>query len=274
MEKNPAPLRIATGLSALPIFSALASRENSGSSSSAFGVFLEKRRSENSSNNVKTSIGAIRDEWAKLKGSEKQQFEQEARDRRKSTASGAGEFLKRQQEEQKHLQRVSPIDPNEAPLPAKRARASKKEIPVQVPLPSFPAASRLTLPWPDRSEKRRKMIRAHAEDRSAQVGTASSHSLDLADVCSRLSAPSLSFDWQLDSTGDDADGENDLPAARNGEDAPAGDLLTVDVPKAPTNNSGIGRFERSLLRQELQQRVSCAQVRNLLQPPALGNAGA
>ncbi|CAE8587434.1 unnamed protein product [Polarella glacialis] len=209
--------------------------------------------------------------------SDKDEFDREAKARRsQAKPAGAASFLLRQQEEQRHAPVVRPIDPNEAPA-AKRSRAGSKAPVVQVPRPSFPtAASEHGL------ERRRDTaltaLRAQAENRSSKVVTVSSHAVDLASLSSRLSAPSLSFDWQQ------PDFEDDDCVAKAGESpgpssAAAGSLLTVDLPlqertSGPSGPCSAGTV-RSLFRQELQQRISSAQVKSLLSSmPAVADAGA
>jgi len=249
------PLSVATNLSKSRIFEAL--EKPSGLSMStkidtktSYGIFLDRRRKEG----LDVGMKALQ-EWKKLPEDTKRQFQEEAQQARGHqgvSVSSAGDFHRRIQEEEKHVKRARPIDPNEVPKDAKRSKS--KAEPIEVPRPNFP----LQRAAPDRSDKRREMtqaLRLQAEDRGGKVVTKSSHAVDLNGLSSRLSAPAMSFDW--------THVEEELQ-----DDS---DQLTVDLPASSSSGCSTAR---GLLRQELQQRISTVQVKNLLAPPALADAGA
>eukprot|EP00933_Yihiella_yeosuensis_P057000 TRINITY_DN5649_c1_g4_i1.p1 TRINITY_DN5649_c1_g4~~TRINITY_DN5649_c1_g4_i1.p1 ORF type:complete len:301 (+),score=75.67 TRINITY_DN5649_c1_g4_i1:145-1047(+) len=265
------PLRLATGVGRI-----LSGAPSSSGPRTAFDIFSLRRRLEIAAKGGSATKSALFAEWQKLSEGEKAEFEIAAKARRDaSRVEGAGDFLRRQQEEQKKRPAVRPINPNDGPS-NKKLRKSKDPVQKEVPLPALPSFPSKASPTHERQEKRReltKALRSQAENRGSQVVTMSSHGADLEHISSRLSAPSFSFDWQQPLSDD----EGGLPAEKDGEAAAETSTLTVDLPIEASSNSSSSSSVRGLLRKELSKRVSSAQVKCLLMPPslpAMADAGA
>lgn len=184
--------------------------------------------------------------WRQLPQSERDKFEAEARARRSAAAAdGAGGFLRRQQQSQHLAPPVRRINPNEPP-PAKRSKATAKEPPVKVPEPAFPSRPASASERPSKFREMAQSLKAQAEERGALISARSSLGVDLDKVSTRLKAPSLSCDWQAE-----------LPATlEERELGQQEEGLEVELPA--------GCEARTLLRQDIQQRISSAKVLQLL----------
>lgn len=207
-------------------------------------MFLGQRRQEHAASGITVPDMTLKAEWKSMTAGERGVFELAAKERRAcKVAVGFATFLQRQQLQQHAAPRVRPINPNDAPL-AKRRRTAKPEAqpvssrPVlQVPQPVFPSRAVGLAPPPDRLLEM-ATLRAQAEGALARLRVVSSRGVDLSAVSARLSAPTLSCDWQCDVE----DREEGDPQA----------LLEVGMPADCQ--------VRGLLREELQQRISSAQV--------------
>jgi len=214
----------------------------------AFGIFLESRRSEHIQKGITVPMMVLNSEWRRLPEAERREFEEKANLRRGCSNTGTSMAEKlRQQQQRHHL--VYPakkrIDPNEAP-PSKKSKRERKEQVQQVPAPNFPArAAQLE----DRADRRREVaetLKAQREGRCAQLTVASSHHVNLAEMSERVNAPTLSCDWQQLPPWEEEDGGHGLGAD-----------LEVEQPKINSD------AQRSFLREELAQRISTARVQNL-----------
>lgn len=249
------PLRMATNVGEI----LKSSPSSSSGSNMPYGIFIERRRVEHAANGITVSMMTLKSEWTRLTPGEKEPFELEAKARREASKGTTSDFLKRQQEEQKHRVPVRRIDPN---APAQNAKRSKQPK-IEVPKPSFPTLRNAA--DADRDERRREMtksLKTQAEERGSQVSTAPSHDANLEEISSRLTAPSLSFDWSCP-TFEDNEGSF---AERDSSDQDQGSAssLAVDLPQQVVSGNGIRLSVRSLLHRELRQKVSSKQVQSLL----------
>jgi len=214
----------------------------------AFGIFLESRRSQHTKKGITVPMMVLNSEWRRLSEAERREFEEHANLRRGSSHTGTSmaETL-RQQQQRHHLlcPAIKRIDPNEPP-PSKKSKRERKEQVQQVPTPNFPVRAAQLENRADRRREVAETLKAQQEGRCAQLTVAASHDVSLADMSERLNAPTFSCDWQQSLPWEEEDGGHSLGAD-----------LEVELPKINSD------AQRSFLREELAQRISTARVQNL-----------
>ncbi|CAK9059236.1 Hypothetical protein SCF082_LOCUS31420 [Durusdinium trenchii] len=105
----------------------------------------------------------------------------------------------------------------------------------------------------DAAELLKQQWRSQLEPKKDKIEANSSHGLDLQKMCDRLTAPSLSFDWE--------EPESD-------EDESKG-ILQVELPASAKTSEG----RRALLREEIKRSLSFKQAKELTKVKSLPSSG-
>eukprot|EP00913_Durusdinium_trenchii_P024229 g22748.t1 len=113
----------------------------------------------------------------------------------------------------------------------------------------------------DAAELLKQQWRSQLEPKKDKIEANSSHGLDLQKMCDRLTAPSLSFDWE-----EPESDEDHRPAARPA--GPAG-ILQVELPASAKTSEG----RRALLREEIKRSLSFKQAKELTKVKSLPSSG-
>lgn len=221
--------------------------------SPAFRSFLRQRRAEDS---ALLTQGQRLAEWRGLSSEERAAFEcgePGACDRgsctpdRSAARPSAADFLRLQQKKQ-----LLAVARPRSPTPWQQPKKKRKDAIPQVLLPTPTFQRRAVEPPAGRDMRRKELaqtLRVQASAKGSAVSVATSHSVDLAEVQARATAPTLSFDWPV--------------AAAEDEEANTCDSaqLEVDLP-SEAENSGAGM--RGILREQLTRNVSAVRVTALL----------
>lgn len=246
------------------------------------GMSLYKNRRRAEAGTV--PLATLLEDWRRLPESEREAYENEARERRVARitgvsdgggAAGTAKLLRRTLEAERVASTVEPIDLRANPS-AKRRRKEAPQLSVVVPRPVFPrgrdggARDGVGETTPGQlvlAQRRRhdhvsalSALRSQVAERETRVTVESSCGVDLSQVAASLTGPVLTCDWQQRSADDDDDAESE-------------DGLTVDLPVVHSGKAD-SEVRRNLLRQDLNRKITSAQVRTLLAPAATASASA